>query len=162
MWIRQFFSETEIDFKGYCRRRIGISSFLILLGVMTLVMLLLMKGRLPVLYLEPNSAEFRLGFYRGSGFALIAAGLITLIRHLRYLKREELGQKKKVELSDERNRLLGLRCWAFAGYCMFLFLYIGILISGFVSVLIMKILLCILAMYALLLLIFRTILNRAM
>ena len=47
------------------------------------------------------------------------------------------------------NRMLGLRSWAYAGYAMLFILYIGILVSGFISIIILKTLLVILAVYVL-------------
>lgn len=58
--------------------------------------------------------------------------------------------------------MLGLRSWAYAGYTMLLLLYIGILISGFISILILKTLLIILAVYVVVLFVFRMILQKTM
>ena len=58
--------------------------------------------------------------------------------------------------------MLGLRSWAYAGYAMLFILYIGILVSGFISIIILKTLLVILAVYVLDLFIFRMILQKTM
>ena len=81
---------------------------------------------------------------------------------MRYLKNPELLKKGQVAEDDERNRLLGLRCWAYTGYAMFLVLYVGMLIGGFISPTVVVVLQTVLAVYALLLLVFRTILARCM
>ena len=98
----------------------------------------------------------------GFGIALIAAGGALIVKNMRYLKNPELLKKGQVAEDDERNRLLGLRCWAYTGYAMFLVLYVGMLIGGFISPTVVVVLQTVLAVYALLLLVFRTILARCM
>ena len=65
-----------------------------------------------------------------------------------------------MEESDERNRLIGLRCWALAGYTMFLFLYLAMLAAGLYSVTVLKVLLAVTAAFAFLLLVYRIMLQR--
>ena len=84
------------------------------------------------------------------------------MRNRRYLSDPKLRREREVAENDERNRLLGLRCWAYAGYTMFLALYVGILVCGFVSVTTAKVLMVVSGVYALLLLLFRILLSRAM
>ncbi len=43
-------------------------------------------------------------------------------------------KKRKIREMDERVRTIGTRSWAYAGYSLFLLLYAGILVSGFVSI----------------------------
>ena len=102
------------------------------------------------------------GFYGGTGFGLAAAGVITIIRNLKYLRNPELKEKRRIYETDERNRMLGLRCWAYTGYTMMLSLYIGILISGFISMTVTKTLISVAAFFAVLLLVFRRLLQKIM
>ena len=85
------------------------------------------------MYLEQGYREFMPEFYVGTGFGLAAAGIISIIRNLQYLRNPELKEKRRIYETDERNRMLGLRCWAYTGYTMMFMLYIGVLVSGFIS-----------------------------
>ena len=58
--------------------------------------------------------------------------------------------------------MLGLRCWAYTGYTMMLTLYIGILVSGFISLTVSKTLMIVAAFYAVVLFVFRRLLQKAM
>lgn len=115
-----------------------------------------------VMYLEQGYKDFMPGFYGGTGFGLAAAGVITIMRNLKYLRNPELKEKRRIYETDERNRMLGLRCWAYTGYTMMLSLYIGILISGFISMTVTKTLISVAAFFAVLLLVFRRLLQKIM
>ena len=73
-----------------------------------------------------------------------------------------MRKQQEVAENDERNRLLGLRCWAYTGYTMFLLLYVGILVSGFVDRTAAMVLLTVTGVYALVLLVFRIFLQKVM
>ena len=134
----------------------------VLLGAMTMGVTALQGGSLPARVLEAEAVEFMAEYYAVLGIALIAAGGALIVKNMRYLKNPELLKKGQVAEDDERNRLLGLRCWAYTGYAMFLVLYVGMLIGGFISPTVVVVLQTVLAVYALLLLVFRTILARCM
>lgn len=161
MWLKQLFIETPIDFERRCKTRIIAATLLAILGLISILMTVIVE-RLPILYLEAGSRDFTTGFYVGVGGGLLGAGIVTIIRNLRYLKKPELKKKQAILETDERNRMLGLRCWAYAGYGMFIFLYIGMMISGLISALVLKTLLVITGVYALLLLIFKILLQKSM
>ena len=158
MWLNQLFSDNPIDFEKKCKTRIKTGIGIIILVILSIGMVFLRKGNL----LEENSMEFISHFYPSLGFALIAGGFVKIARNVRYLKNPFLRKKQEVAETDERNRLLGLRCWAYTGYTMFLILYIGILVSGFISMTVLLVLQMVIAIYALLLLFFRFLLNRFM
>lgn len=163
MWLNQLFVEAPIDFEKRCRNRIILGSVIAVLGAVTFGLVFL-KDLVPtfVLYLEPGWSDFVPGFYTGIGGGFLGAGIITVVKNYRYLKNPELNRKRKIYETDERNRMLGLRCWAYAGYSMFLFLYIGVIVSGFISVTAMKVLIGVAGAYGVLLLIFRRILQKCM
>ncbi len=161
MWLKRFFIETPVDFERQCRKRILVGAVAAVLGAVTML-LPMITGQLPVLYLQPGWKEFVPGFYRGIGIGFFAAGLVLIIRNLRYLKNDKLKTERQIYETDERNRMLGLRCWAYAGYSMFLLLYIGIIISGLISLTTMKTLMAVAALYAILLLVFRRLLQHSM
>ena len=162
MWLNQLFVENPINFEKRCKNRIVIGILFILLGAVAVALSFAAGERIPVLYLEPGYRDAIPGFYSGTGAGLIAAGLITVLRNIRYLKDPELKKKRKIYETDERNRMLGLRCWAYTGYTMMILLYIGILVSGFISLTVLTVLTTIAAIYAVLLLIFRFLLQKAM
>ncbi|MEG0566039.1 MAG: hypothetical protein RR590_07440 [Hungatella sp.] len=159
MWLNQLFTESPIDFEKRCKTRIVWGMLLALLGLAA-VILSFLTDWIPMMGLEAD--VFVSGFYTGTGYGLLAAGAITAIRNIRYLKNPQLKKKREIWETDERNRMLGLRSWAYAGYSMFVLLYIGMLISALVSVIVLKVLLVIAAGYGLLLLLFRILLQKNM
>lgn len=163
MWLNRLFCDTPVDFAKRCRNRMAASAVIIAAGALALTASWLFRENyFHVVSGEAASENFIPGFYTGTGFGLIASGIITCIQNYRYLKNNSLYKRRSVEETDERNRLLGLRCWAYAGYTLFLILYLGMLISGFINVIILKVLLAVAAVFALLLLIFRIVLERCM
>lgn len=134
----------------------------VLLGAFSMGITVLADGTLPVVLQDTPGAGFLSGFYSSIGIGLMAAGMVLLVKNRNYLKNPDLRKRKEIMETDERNRLLGLRCWAYTGYTMFLLLYIGMLVSGFVSVTAVMVFQIIIAVYALLLLFFKILLNRSM
>lgn len=161
MWLNQLFTETSIYFEKRCRIRIILGVAIAVLGAVTLLLPIFVK-QIPVLYLEPDGRQFVSGFYTGIGVGFLVAGVITALKNYLYLKKPELKKTREIYETDERNRMIGLRCWAYAGYSMFLALYIGVVISGFISLTAMKVLLAVTAVFSLLLLIFRGLLQKFM
>ncbi len=162
MFLNQLFYDEPFDFERRCRLRILLSMGFMVLGAAAIGLVFLTKGDLPILYMEPDSSEFVSGFYTGSGFGLLAAGLLSLIRNLRYLKNPDLKKRRKILETDERNRMMGLRCWAYSGYSLFALLYVGMLVGGFISKTILIVLLAVAGVYAGLLLLFKIMLQRTM
>ncbi len=163
MILSKLFAGSSMDFTKKCKIRIGLSVGIGILGMIALAASFLYGTKIPVLYPgTPENQEFVRGFYTGTGGGLIAAAIITIIRNYRLLNNEEKRKARALYEQDERNQLMGTKCWAYAGYAMFLFLYVGILISGFMNILILKTLLCVLGGYGLLLLIFKLLLQRVM
>lgn len=153
MWLNRLFSDGPIDFEKRCRTRILAGKGVILLGLLSLtVMAFGGKG----------AEEAASTFYMGTGIGLMTGGIISVMRNRRYLADPNRKRERAIAESDERNRLLGLRCWALAGYSMFLVLYVGILISGFLNGTVAKVLLAVVAVYALLLGLFRFLLGKSM
>lgn len=112
--------------------------------------------------LASDNADYSSGYYVGLGCGLIAAGTITIFKNLRLLKNKEVLKQREIYEADERNRMIGLKCWSYAGYAMFILLYIALLFAGAINVVVMNTILVILAGFALCLLIFRCILNKIM
>lgn len=162
MLLNNLFIDSPINFEKKCKTRITASCFLMALGVITITLSFLAGDQIPVLYMAADHYDFIPGFYMGTGFGLFFAAAATIIKNVRYLKKPEIRKEREIYETDERNRMLGLRSWAYAGYTMLLLLYIGILISGFISILILKTLLIILAVYVVVLFVFRMILQKTM
>lgn len=162
MWLNQLFIETPIDFEKRCRNRIVFGICFILLGAAAIGLSFAVRNRAMVMYLEQGYRDFMPGFYGGTGFGLAASGVISIIRNLQYLRNPELKEKRRIYETDERNRMLGLRCWAYTGYTMMLMLYIGVLVSGFISMTVAKTLIFVAALFAVLLLVFRGLLQKVM
>ena len=55
-------------------------------------------------------------FWNGMGSALLVIGVIQLIRRYRLDKNEAYREKMEIEASDERNRFIRNKAWAWAGY----------------------------------------------
>ena len=162
MLLNNLFIDSPINYEKKCKTRITASCCLMALGVITIALSFLAGDQVPVLYMAADHYDFIPGFYMGTGFGLLFAAIATIIKNVRYLKKPDLKKEREIYETDERNRMLGLRSWAYAGYAMLFILYIGILVSGFISIIILKTLLVILAVYVLVLFIFRMILQKTM
>lgn len=55
-------------------------------------------------------------YWNGMGSALFVVGIINLLRLYRLNKNEAYKEKVEIELSDERNRFIRNKAWAWAGY----------------------------------------------
>lgn len=55
-------------------------------------------------------------FWNGMGSALLAMGVIRLIRFYRLNKNEAYREKMEIEEKDERNHFIRNKAWAWAGY----------------------------------------------
>lgn len=112
--------------------------------------------------LASGNSTYSSGYYVGLGFGLIAAAIIKIIRNIRLLKNEDALKRREIYESDERNRMLGLKSWSYAGYAMFILLYIALLFAGAVNVVVMNTLLVILGAFAICLFISKCILQKRM
>lgn len=59
-------------------------------------------------------------FWSGMGGALVAIGVLRLVRVYRFCKDENYRETVEVEAADERNRFLRNKAWAWAGYLFIL------------------------------------------
>lgn len=149
MWLNKLFAEEPIDFEKRCRMRIKVGLGVGVLGLLSL-------GMMAVL------GEQEAVFYGSLGAGLMVGGILSAFRNRKYLRDPVLKKQQEVAENDERNRLMGLRCWAYAGYTMFLLLYVGVMISGFVDRRAAMVLLSVTGVYALVLMLFRILLRKAM
>lgn len=112
--------------------------------------------------LASGNSDYSSGYYVGLGFGLIAAAVITIIKNVRLLKNEQALKQQEIYESDERNQMIGLKSWSYAGYAMFILLYISLLFAGAINVIVMNTLLVILAAFAICLFISKCILMKIM
>lgn len=59
-------------------------------------------------------------FWSGMGSGLIFVSILRLIQLYRFNKNEEYREKVETEVSDERNRFIRNKAWAWAGYLFIL------------------------------------------
>ena len=55
-------------------------------------------------------------FWSGCGASLLVVGTTQLLRSYRINKNEAYREKVEIELSDERNRFIRSKAWAWSGY----------------------------------------------
>ena len=67
--------------------------------------------------------------YAGMGGALIAVGILQIIRNVRYRKDAAYREKWDTEVSDERNRFLRMKSWSWAGYIVVLIEAVGVIVA---------------------------------
>lgn len=58
--------------------------------------------------------------YAGMGGALVAIGVLQIIRNIRYQKDADYREKIDTEISDERNRFLRMKSWSWTAYIVVL------------------------------------------
>ncbi len=126
------------------------SALLTILGIVSLYIGLYIP-------LASGNTEFSSRFYTGTGSSIIAASIITIIKNIRLLKNKEALKRREIYESDERNRMIGLKSWSYAGYAMFHLLYIALLFTSTLNVIVMKTIFGILAAFAVCLFISRCI-----
>ena len=68
-------------------------------------------------------------YYSGIGGALLAVGILQVIRNLRYRNDKEYQEKIDVEYGDERNRYLRMMSWAWTGYLVVLIEAAGVVVA---------------------------------
>ena len=93
-------------------RRMYLSLFWLLLGAVLVVC---------------SMTEVIDSYWSGMGGGFAGVGIAQLIRHIRYRKNEEYREKVDVASSDERNRFLAGKAWAWAGYLF-------VLVSGVATI----------------------------
>ncbi len=75
-----------------------------------------------------GAAEIVDAFWSGMGAALFIIGALRLIQIYRFRKDADYRERKKVELTDERNRFICNKAWAWAGYLFILCMGVAVII----------------------------------
>ena len=68
-------------------------------------------------------------YWSGMGGALIAVGVLQVIRNLRYRNSTEYQEKVNIEFNDERNKYLRMMSWAWTGYLVVLIEAVGVVVA---------------------------------
>ena len=68
-------------------------------------------------------------YWSGMGGALIAVGVLQVIRNLRYRNNPEYQEKLDIEYGDERNKYLRMMSWAWTGYLVVLIEATGVVVA---------------------------------
>lgn len=152
MLFERIFGEESFDFEKICKIRIKVGMSLMLLGFLSIT----------IAFIGQQEGSDMRQMYTCLGIGLAAGGIGVAVKNRMILKNPDLKRTREIMEKDERNRAIGLRCWGCTGYTMFLLLYLGILAGGFLDEMIVHVLLVVEALYALLLLGFRLLLQRKM
>ena len=67
--------------------------------------------------------------YAGMGGALIAVGILQILRNMKYRRDPEYKEKIDTEAQDERNRFIRSKSWAWTGYIVVLAESVGIIVA---------------------------------
>ena len=59
-------------------------------------------------------------FWSGMGVGLLAVGILRLVKHIRYRTNDSYRENVDMRYKDERNKFIGGRAWAWAGYLFLL------------------------------------------
>ena len=59
-------------------------------------------------------------FWSGMGSALVLVGILRLVRMYRFKNDDAYREKMEIETTDERNRFIRNKAWAWAGYLFIL------------------------------------------
>lgn len=117
----------------YNNKRLALSIFWVVLGAALLI--------LSVMEILDSS------IYGGMGGALIAVGILQIVRIGRYRSNGEYKEKFDIEVSDERNKYLRMKAWSCAGYAMVLIMAVGSVVAMIAGQdLIQRVLLCLVAL----------------
>lgn len=67
-------------------------------------------------------------FWSGMGSGLLFVSVLRLIRLYRFNKNEDYREKVETEISDERNRFIRNKAWAWAGYIFILISAVAVIV----------------------------------
>ena len=99
----------------YDNKRLALSVFWVILGAVLLY--LTFTGKLD------NSV------YSGMGGALIAVGVIQIIKNLKYRNNADYREKVDTAAQDERNTFIRMKSWSWTGYIVVLVQGVGVIIA---------------------------------
>ena len=99
----------------YNNKRLALSVFWVVLGAALMVLSL--------------TEVLDSSIYAGMGGALIAVGILQILRNMKYRRDPEYKEKIDTEAQDERNRFIRSKSWAWTGYIVVLAESVGIIVA---------------------------------
>lgn len=133
---------TDKDYKKVLNKRISLLYIMISLGVITVALsFIFSNGKYNYL------PDFLSGFYTGIGSALIAIGLVFIMKIKNILKNEKKLKEKRLEEQDERNQMILQRAMSLTAKAIIVIAYIGLLISGIFNLIVFYTLFVIILVY---------------
>lgn len=130
MIIRQLFEGHPATPEAYRARLRTLRPFCAVPPVLGAATLLFALLGVPRLLGQEENVSFFSGFYSGTGFFLIALGLVFYLRTGRLLKDETALRRRFTECTDERNCRIDEKAAQAAAVALFLVLYILLLGAG--------------------------------
>ena len=67
-------------------------------------------------------------YWSGMGGGLMGAGIVFLVRSIRYKRDPDFKEEYDIEISDERNKYIRLKAWSWAGYLFVLITAVGTIV----------------------------------
>ena len=67
--------------------------------------------------------------YAGMGGALMAVGVLQIVKNRKYRTDADYREKTDVKANDERNRFLRMKSWSWAGYIAILAECVGVIVA---------------------------------
>ena len=99
----------------YNNKRLALSVFWVLLGAVLLALSI--------------AGVFESTVSAGMGGALMAVGILQILRIFRYRRNEDYRQRVDTEVRDERNHFLRMKSWTWTGYVVVLAECVGALVA---------------------------------
>ncbi len=133
---------TDKDFRKTLKKRIYMYYIMILLGAVTLT--------LSTIFSTGDHAylsDFLSGVYTGTGSALIAIGIVFIIKTKKILKDEGKIKQKRLAEQDERNQMITQRAMYTSSVILIFLAYISLMISGIFNLAVFWTLWVIIAVY---------------
>ena len=97
----------------YNNKRLALSIFWVIAGIVLMALSIAEK-------LDSS-------LYSGMGGALIAVGVLQVMRNLKYRRDPDYREKIDTEAGDERNSFLRMKSWSWAGYITILVECVGVI-----------------------------------
>lgn len=133
---------TDKDYRKTLKKRICMYYIMILLGVITFTLSIIFStGSFAYL------SDFLSGVYTGTGSALIAIGIVFIIKTKKILKDEGKIKQKRLAEQDERNQMITQRAMYTSSVILIFLAYISLMISGIFNLAVFWTLWVIIAVY---------------
>lgn len=127
------------NYKKTMRLRMQYLSLVMVIAVITIVLLLSNRSRLPVM------SDFILGFQSGIFIGMVVGLVSFIIKFKASLRNDEELKKQYIKENDEREKLIGYKASVFVIIALLISLAFGTVVSGFFNEIVFFTLLSVLA-----------------